>query len=283
MDAEHKKRSEIIGSETSIFKVNLSEVWRYKDLLFMFVKRDFVTFYKQTILGPLWFIVQPLLTTATYVIIFGNVAKLSTDDSPKIPFYLAGITIWSFFSDTLVKTASVLTSNASIFGKVYFPRLVMPLSIVFSALIKFGVQFLIFVAVLMYYVLVGHNVSPNGYILFMPYLILLMAIIALGLGMIISSLTTKYKDLGFLIGFGMQLFMYATPVIYPLSMLAKKYQKLSLLNPLTPIVECFRYAFLGTGSFHISMLIYSTIISLAILFTGIIIFNKVEKSFIDTV
>jgi lipopolysaccharide transport system permease protein len=283
MDTNNDKWTTIIGEETSIFKINFREVWRYKDLLFLFVKRDFVTFYKQTILGPLWFIIQPLLTTAMYVIVFGNIAKLSTDGAPKIVFYLAGVTIWSYFSDTLTKTASVFTTNASIFGKVYFPRLIMPLSLVFSALIKFGVQFSIFLAVLIYYILTDNNVHPNAYILLTPILILIMAVLSLGLGMIISSMTTKYKDLSFLVTFGVQLFMYATPVVFPLSTLPPEYQSVIMLNPLTGIFECFRYAFLGAGSFQLSMLLYSVLVSFAILAIGTIVFNKVEKSFIDTV
>ena len=283
MDTNNDKWTTIIGEETSIFKINFREVWRYKDLLFLFVKRDFVTFYKQTILGPLWFIIQPLLTTAMFVFVFGNIAKLSTDGAPKIVFYLAGVTIWSYFSDTLTKTASVFTTNASIFGKVYFPRLIMPLSLVFSALIKFGVQFSIFLAVLFYFILTDSNVHPNAYVLLTPILILIMAVLSLGLGMIISSMTTKYKDLSFLVTFGVQLFMYATPVVFPLSTLPPEYQSIIMLNPLTGIFECFRYAFLGAGSFQFSMLLYSVLVSFAILVIGTIVFNKVEKSFIDTV
>lgn len=283
MGNNQQKWTEVISSDTSIFKLNLSEVWRYRDLLFMFVKRDFVTFYKQTVLGPLWFIIQPLLTTLMFVVIFGNLANLSTDNSPKVVFYLAGVSIWAYFSETLTKTASVFTNNASIFGKVYFPRLIMPLSLVVSGLIKFGVQFSIFVAVLLYYFFTKDNVNPNVYVLLTPILLFLMGILALGLGMIISSMTTKYKDLTYLISFGIQLFMYATPVVYPLSSIPDKYKFLLLLNPLTAIFECFRYAFLGTGSFEFSTLAYSALVSIIILFLGIVIFNKVEKNFIDTV
>lgn len=283
MENNKKNWTEVISSDTSMFKLNLKEVWKYKDLLFMFVKRDFVTFYKQTVLGPLWFIIQPILSTFMFVIIFGNLAKLSTDEAPKFAFYLAGVSIWGYFSETLTKTASVFTTNANIFGKVYFPRLIMPLSLVVSGLIKFGVQFLIFITVLLYYFFVKGNVSPNGYVLFTPFLLLLMAILALGLGMIISSLTTKYKDLSYLISFGIQLFMYATPVVYPLSTIPEKYKILLLLNPLTGIFESFRYAFLGTGAFELSMLLYSTIISIVIFILGLLVFNKVEKNFIDTV
>jgi lipopolysaccharide transport system permease protein len=283
MSSNVKQWSEVISAKTSIFKIDFHEVWKYRDLLFLFVKRDFITFYKQTILGPLWFIIQPLLTTVTYVVIFGNVAKISTDSAPKIVFYLAGVTIWSYFSDTLVKTANVFTSNAGIFGKVYFPRLIMPLSLVCSALIKFGVQFSIFLTVLLYYFFVEKNVYPNVYILLTPILILNMAILSLGMGMIISSMTTKYKDLGFLVAFGVQLFMYATPVVYPISVLPEKYKSILMFNPLSGIFECFRYAFLGTGSFQPVMLVYSFFFALVILAVGTIVFNKVEKSFIDTV
>jgi len=283
MENNQQNWTEVISSETSLLRLNFKEVWRYKDLLLMFVKRDFVTFYKQTVLGPLWFVIQPLLTTFMYVIIFGNLANLSTDKSPKVVFYLAGVAIWSYFSETLTKTASVFTTNANIFGKVYFPRLIMPLSLVVSGLIKFAVQFLIFIAVLLYYYFVGGKVHPNGYILLTPILLFLMAILALGLGMIISSMTTKYKDLTFLISFGIQLFMYATPVVYPLSSVPEKYKFIMLLNPLTSIFECFRYAFLGSGSFNISILGFGALVSIIILFIGILIFNKVEKNFIDTV
>jgi lipopolysaccharide transport system permease protein len=283
MDTNAKQWSEIISAKSSIFKIDIKEVWRYRDLLFLFVKRDFVTFYKQTILGPLWFIIQPILTTITYVIIFGNVAKISTDNAPKLAFYLAGVTIWSYFSDTLIKTANVFTANANIFGKVYFPRLIMPLSLVCSALIKFGVQFSIFMAVLLYYYFVEKTVHPNIYVLLTPVLIAIMAILSLGMGMIISSMTTKYKDLSFLVAFGVQLFMYATPVVYPLSVMPEKYKSILVLNPLTGIFECFRYAFLGTGSFEPGMLVYSFVVALIILGLGTIVFNKVEKSFIDTV
>lgn len=278
-----KKWTEVIGAKTSLFSIDLKEVWRYRDLLFLFVKRDFVTFYKQTILGPLWFIIQPLLTTLIYVIIFGNVARISTDDSPKILFYLAGITIWNYFSDTLLKTSSVFTSNAAIFGKVYFPRLVMPLSLVISALIKFGVQFVIFAIALFYYLYTTDKVHPNAYALMLPVLVVIMAVMALGLGMIISSMTTKYKDLGFLVAFGIQLFMYATPVVYPISAVPEQYQSLLRLNPLCGIFECFRYGFLGSGDFEPIMLINSAVMALVFFGLGLIIFNKTEKSFIDTV
>lgn len=272
-----------INSKQSLFSLNLKEVWAYRDLLYMLVKKDFVTFYKQTVLGPLWFIVQPLLTTVIYIILFGNIAKLSTDGLPQILFYLSGITVWNYFSESLTKTSTVFTANAGMFGKVYFPRLIMPLSIVASALMKFAVQFGIFLAVLLYYVLFTDTVHPNSWILLTPLLILLMAMFALGMGMIFSSLTTKYKDLTFLLTFGTQLFMYITPVVYPISALPEKLRFLAVFNPLSSVFECFRYAFLGAGSFDLMNLIWSSIFIFALLIIGTVIFNKVEKSFMDTV
>lgn len=272
-----------IQSKQSVFDLNLREVWQYRDLLLMLVKRDFITFYKQTVLGPLWFIIQPLLTTATYIILFGNIAKLSTDGVPQILFYLSGITVWNYFSESLTKTSSVFTANAGMFGKVYFPRLIMPLSIVVSALMKFGVQFALFLAVWLYYVLFTDSIHPNWWVLITPVLVLLMALFALGVGMIFSSMTTKYKDLTFLLTFGIQLFMYATPVVYPISAIPQKYQFLLYANPLSPIFECFRYAFLGAGSFNGSDLLIGSGIILVILVVGTVVFNKVEKSFMDTV
>ena len=272
-----------ISSKQSIFDLNLHEVWQYRDLLFMLVKRDFITFYKQTILGPLWFIVQPLLTTGIYIILFGNIAKLSTDGVPPILFYLSGITIWNYFSESLTKTSSVFTANAGMFGKVYFPRLIMPLSIVASSLMKFAVQFSIFVMFLLYYAVFTDLVQPNWWILITPVLVLLMAMFALGVGMIFSSLTTKYKDLNFLLAFGVQLFMYITPVVYPVSALPEEYQFLLYFNPLSPIFECYRYAFLGSGTFNPITLIWSSIVISLILVVGTVIFNRVEKSFMDTV
>lgn len=272
-----------IHSKQSVFSLNLKEVWDYRDLLYMLVKRDFITFYKQTVLGPLWFIVQPLLTTAIYVLLFGNIAKLSTDGMPQILFYLSGITVWNYFSESLTKTSTVFTANAGMFGKVYFPRLIMPLSIVASSLMKFAVQFGIFVLVLVYYVVFTDAVHPNWWILITPVLILLMAMFALGMGMIFSSLTTKYKDLAFLLAFGIQLFMYITPVVYPISALPEKFRFLVYFNPLSSIFECFRYAFLGSGSFDVASLIWSGMVITVLLIAGTVIFNKVEKSFMDTV
>jgi len=275
--------TEEIKSKKSLFLINFNEIWQYRDLLFLIVKRDFTTFYKQTILGPIWFFVQPIMTTIIYVIIFGQVAKLSTDGLPQIAFYLSGVTIWSYFSEVLNKTTSVFQSNASIFGKVYFPRLIMPLSIIFSGLLKFGTQFALFIGVVIYYSFFKNLIHPNLWILATPFLILLMALFALGLGMIFSSMTTKYKDLAMLFSFFIQLFMYITPVIYSISSIPLKYQWLIKVNPLSTIFECFRYGYLGAGYFEPFKLVYSTI-SIFILFSiGVLIFNKVEKSFMDTV
>jgi lipopolysaccharide transport system permease protein len=275
--------TEEIRSEASLLSINFRELWHYRDLLLMLLKRDFITFYKQTILGPIWFFVQPILTSLIYLVLFGQVAKLSTDGLPPIAFYLSGITIWNYFSDSLVKTSSVFQSNAAIFGKVYFPRLIMPLSIVFSGLLKFLIQFGLFIAVVLYYTFVKGSIHPNLWVLMTPVLILLMASFALGLGMIFSSLTTKYKDLSFLLTFGIQLYMYATPVVYPISAMPEKYRWIVNSNPLTGIFECFRYGYLGSGHFDPSSLIFSTIFIAFLLTIGVVIFNKVEKSFMDTV
>lgn len=280
---EEKQPSYFINSKQSVFSLNLKEVWDYRDLLLMLVKKDFITFYKQTVLGPLWFIIQPLLTTGIYIILFGNIAKLSTDGVPQVLFYLSGITVWNYFSESLTKTSSVFTSNAGMFGKVYFPRLIMPLAIVTSSLMKFAVQFAIFLLVLLYFVVFTEEVQPNVWMLFTPVLILLMAMFALGMGMIFSAMTTKYKDLSFLLTFGIQLFMYLTPVVYPTSALPEKLKFLVYMNPLSSIFECFRYAFLGSGSFDLLNILWSSIFITFILVIGTVIFNKVEKSFMDTV
>jgi lipopolysaccharide transport system permease protein len=258
-------------------------VWRYRDLVMMFVRRDFVANYKQTILGPLWFFLQPLLTTATYMLIFGRVAGLSTDGLPMLVFYLAGITVWNYFSETLTKTATVFKDNAQMFGKVYFPRLTMPVSIVISNLVRFLIQFGLFLLIWLYYLITTDSIHPNWMMALIPLLIITMGILALGFGMIISALTTKYRDLVFLLTFGIQLLMFATPVIYPLSSISEKYRWIILANPMSPIVETFRYAFLGSGTFSWAYLLYSFCFAIILLLIGTIVFNKVEKSFTDTV
>ena len=275
--------TEEIKSQNTLFSINFKEVWHYRDLLLMLVKRDYVTFYKQTILGPIWFFIQPLMTTVVYLVLFGQIAKLSTDGAPQIAFYLAGITIWNYFSEALTKTSTVFKDNANLFGKVYFPRLIMPLAIVCSGLMKFAIQFGLFIAVVLYFTFINPKIHPNLWVLITPFLVLLMATFALGLGMVFSSLTTKYKDLVFLLTFGIQLFMYATPVVYPSSAMPTKFAWLLHINPLTGIFECFRYAYLGTGSFQPMDLLISTLLIVILFFIGIVIYNKVEKSFMDTV
>ena len=281
-DSQNHQWTETIESKHSLFDLNLKEVWRYKDLAYMFVKRDFVSSFKQTILGPIWFFINPIFTTVVYLVVFGNIAKLSTDGAPKILFYLAGITLWNYFSSCLTATSNVFTTNASIFGKVYFPRLIMPISIVLSNLMRFGVQMGLFLVVFVYYLFEG-QVQPNWWILATPFLVFLMAVFALGMGMIFSSLTTKYRDLQMLLTFGISLYMYATPVIYPASSLKGIFRTIAFYNPLTGIFECFKYAWLGVGDFNAPMLIISTILIFIILAIGTVIFNKVEKGFMDTV
>lgn len=282
MTEPQQQWTETIESNHSLFDLKLKEVWRYKDLVYMFVKRDFVAEFKQTILGPIWFFINPIFTTLVYVVVFGNIAGLSTDGAPKVLFYLAGVTLWNYFSTCLTKTSSVFRDNANIFGKVYFPRLVMPITIVLSNLMKFGVQFSLFLAFLIYYIVQG-EVQPNIWMLATPLIVILMAAFALGTGMIFSSLTTKYRDLQMLLGFGVSLFMYVTPVIYPLSSLKGIWKELALYNPLTGIFECFKYGWLGVGDFTVEMLLTSSGIIFLILAIGTLMFTKVEKSFMDSV
>ena len=269
-----------------MFQLHLKDVWASRDLLLLLVRRDFVSFYKQTILGPLWFFIQPIFTTIIFVFVFGNLAGISTDGLPQPLFYIAGITAWNYFSDCLNKTSTVFKDNANIFGKVYFPRLIMPLSIVASNLIRFGVQMLLFLAMIVYYWASGRYFGINWYVLLFPVIVLLMGCLGLGFGMIISAMTTKYRDLAFLVTFGVQLLMYATTVIYPLSTALTKYPKYAWIikyNPMTPIIETFRYGFLGKGSFSWGSLGYCAGVTLVVTLLGIIIFNKVEKKFVDTV
>lgn len=273
----------VIEPQSSLLQLNLKDVWRYRDLLWLLVKRDFVSFYKQTILGPLWFFIQPLFTTIIFTFIFGNLAGLSTDGLPQPLFYMAGITAWNYFADCLTKTSTVFRDNANIFGKVYFPRLIMPLSIVVSNLVRFGVQMLLFFMMIGYYAYTGANFHLTAYVLLFPILVLMMALLGLGLGLIITALTTKYRDLAFLITFGVQLMMYATTVIYPLSAAPANYKWLIELNPMTGIIEAFRFGFLGQGELTFSSFGYSVAFTLVALVLGVIIFNKTEKTFVDTV
>jgi lipopolysaccharide transport system permease protein len=265
------------------YDLRLKEILRYKDLLLLFVRRDFVSVYKQTILGPIWFFIQPIITSITFTVIFGNLARISTDGIPPILFYISGITLWNYFSDTLTKTSDTFTANANIFGKVYFPRMIVPLSVVLSNLIKFSVQLLLFLSVWIYFLITKDDIHPNIYLLLVPFLILLMGFLGLAFGIIISSMTTKYRDLKFLVGFGVQLLMYATPIVYPLSIVPEKYKWIILANPVTSIVETFKFAFLGIGDFNMWHLGYSLIFTIILFFIGMVVFHKVEKSFMDTV
>ncbi len=273
----------VIEPQNSLFELHLKDVWRYRDLLWLLVKRDFVAFYKQTILGPLWFFIQPLFTTIIFTFIFGNLAGLSTDGLPQPLFYMAGITAWNYFADCLTKTSTVFRDNANIFGKVYFPRLIMPLSIVVSNLVRFAVQMILFFMMVGYYAFTGADFHMNVYVLLFPVLVLMMALLGLGLGLIITAMTTKYRDLAFLITFGVQLMMYATTVIYPLSAAPAKYKWLIELNPMTGIIEAFRYGFLGEGVLTMGTLGYSVLVTVVSLIIGVVIFNNTEKTFVDTV
>jgi lipopolysaccharide transport system permease protein len=276
----------IIKPKGNIFNLNLKEIWQYRDLLEMYIKRDIVTSYKQTILGPLWFFIQPVFTTIVYMFVFGGLAGIPTDGIPPALFYLAGITLWNYFSDTLTKTSDTFITNQAVFGKVYFPRMVVPLSITITGLIKMFIQLMLFIIVYIYFITKGMHLSPNKYALLLPVLILILAGLSLGFGIIISSLTTKYRDLKFLITFTIQLWMYATPVIYPLSVMQGSYEKYIWLiqaNPLTAVMETFKYGFLGHGTFSWATLMYSALMTLIIMLAGIIIFNKIEKNFMDVV
>jgi len=273
----------VIKPKNKLLHVDLDEIWQYRDLLSMFVKRDIVTQYKQTVLGPAWYFIQPALTTIMYMVVFGGIAKISTDGLPQPMFYLAGIVCWQYFADCLNKTSTTFTTNQNIFGKVYFPRLIVPLATVTSNLVRMGIQFLLFIGVYFYFLIIGVKVAPNIYALLIPVLIVMLAGLALGFGILISSLTTKYRDLSILFTFIVQLWMYATPVIYPLSTMSPKRQWIMALNPVTSILESFKYGTMGVGTFNWGQLTYSFVFMLVLLAVGIVVFNKVQRSFMDTV
>jgi len=274
----------IIKPQNKLFEIDFKEIWRYRDLLVMFIKRDIVTQYKQTILGPTWYFIQPALTTIMYMVVFGGIAGISTDGLPQPLFYLAGIVLWQYFSECLNKTSATFTQNQHIFGKVYFPRLISPLSNVLSNLVRMSIQFLLFLIVYVYYVAVGVDVMPNAYALLLPLLIVMLAGLSLGFGIIISSMTTKYRDLTILFTFIVQLWMYATPVIYPLSTISNENIRMLMgINPLTSIFEAFKYGMLGVGQFSWGGLGYSFGFMVVLLLVGIVVFNKVQRSFMDTV
>lgn len=275
----------IIKPKTSLLQVDFRELWQYRDLYRMLVKRDIVIWYKQTILGPLWFFIQPILTTIMFMIVFGGIAKIGTDGIPQPLFYLAGICLWNYFAESLNQTSNTFIQNSALFGKVYFPRLVVPIATVTSNLVRLGIQLLLFVFVYLYFAFFTEaTVAPNLYICLVPLLILLLSGLALGFGVLFSSLTTKYRDLTFLLSFLVQLWMYATPVIYPLSTIENPTLKtLMLLNPMTAILETFKYAVLGVGQFRFEYLTYSACFTLFIMALGIVVFNKVQRTFMDTV
>jgi lipopolysaccharide transport system permease protein len=273
----------VITNQKSLFSFQLNNIWLYRDLLYMLVKRDFVVLYKQTILGPLWFFIQPVLTAIVYIVVFSRIAEIPTDGMPPILFYLSGTIIWNYFSDCFNQTSITFVQNANLFGKVYFPRIVVPLSKVIVGLLKFLIQFLLFIGVYFFFPLKGYPFSLTIAIFYLPLMILIMGVLGLGLGIFFTSLTTKYRDLTFLIQFGVQLLMYATPVIYPLSSVPEKYKVWILINPMTPVLEGFRFAFFGTGLFDLSHLLISCVMTLIIFFFGLLVFNYTEKDFIDTI
>lgn len=278
-----KMAETVIKPKSSLLEIDFKELWRNKDLFSMFVKRNIVTQYKQTILGPTWFFIQPALTTIMYMVVFGGIAGIPTDGLPQPMFYLAGIVCWQYFADCLTKTSSTFIDNQNIFGKVYFPRLIVPLSTVASNLVRMFIQFLLFVAVYVFYLIKGVHVEPNIYILLVPVLIIMLAGLSLGFGIIISSLTTKYRDLTILFNFIVQLWMYATPIIYPLSTMSPDRQWIMALNPLTSIIEAFKYGTMGVGTFNWAQLAYSFGFMVVLLAGGIVIFNKVQRTFMDTI
>ena len=273
----------VIQPHGSVFDLKLRELWQYRDLIALFVRRDFVAQYKQTILGPAWHFISPLMTTVVFTIVFGKIAKIPTDGVPPFLFYMAGNLMWGYFAAILAGNASTFTSNAGLFSKVYFPRLAVPVSQLISRLIAFGIQFTFFLGFLAWFMWQGAGVKPNAWVLATPLLLVMLAALGLGIGVICSALTTKYRDLSILMGYGIQLFMYATPIIYPISVMPEEYRQLAWLNPVAPIIELFRYAFLGAGTVNMKMLGLAAMTISALLLVGVMVFNTVERTFIDTV
>lgn len=277
------KWQKVITAKRGLLELNLKDVFKYKDLIKMFVKRNFISHYKQTVLGPLWYVISPLITSVLFTVVFGKIANISTDGVPQFLFYMAGNTVWNYFATCLTSTSNTFTSNAHLFGKVYFPRLTMPIATVIYSAISFVIQFVIFIGFLIYFVASGVVLSPNLHILLTPILLIHMAALGMGFGIIVSSLTTKYRDLSILVSFGVQLFMYITPIVYPVSALSGKWKTLIMLNPMAPIVNNFRYAFLGCGKPEWGYWLLSAVITFLVLLLGIVLFNRVEKDFMDTV
>ncbi len=280
---ENRKLRVCIKPNTGWLELNLRELWEYKDLIFLFVKRNFVTLYKQTVLGPLWLILSPLINTLISTFVFGKVAGISSDGVPYFIFYMCGHTLWTYFAKCLTDTSATFTGNAAIFGKVYFPRLVSPISTIITGLINFIIQFILFACFWIYYYVNGAAISISFWVLLVPILTVQAALLGMGFGIIISSLTTKYRDLTVLVGFGISLWMYITPIIYPMSSLSGKAQMIAMLNPMAPVIELFRYALIGTGNLCLNYWGISWIVTLFILFLGVVLFNKTEKTFMDTV
>lgn len=278
-----EKWDKIIRPRTGWFDIQPAELWKYRDLIGLFVWRDFVAIYKQTILGPLWYIIQPLFTTLVFTVVFGNIAQLPTGGLPPFLFYLSGVVLWKYFADCLTSTSSTFVSNAHIFGKVYFPRLTVPVSVVISNLIAFGIQFFLFLFFVVYFKFSGSDIHPQYALIILPLLIVQLAALGLGFGIIVSSMTTRYRDLTHLVGFGVQLWMFATPVVYPASSVPEKWKWIFMANPLTPVIENFRYAALGVGHFDVQNWLISIITTMFVLIYGVVVFSRVEKSFMDTV
>jgi len=275
--------TEVISPKTNLFDLKFREVWRYRDLILLFVKRDFVSAYKQTVFGVGWYLLEPFITTVLFTLVFSGIAKISTNEVPPPLFYMCGIIAWNYFAKVLRNNSTIFTTNAQVFGKVYFPRLSVPISNTISGLIAFGIQLVFFLCFYVYYWAVGASIEPNLYLVFVPFLLLIMGALGLGLGIIVSALTVRYRDLAIFINFGVQLLMYVTPVIYPTSEVPAKYQTLVQLNPIASVIEGFRYAFLGKGNFDIFWLSYAFVSAVVLLLLGMVLFNKVERNFMDTV
>lgn len=273
----------VIRPKTGLFDIGLKEIWQYRDLIILFVKKTFSIRYKQTILGPLWFIINPLLTTVIFTIVFGRIAKIPTNGVPDFLFYMAGNTVWSYFSNSISQTSNTFVNNAYLFGKVYFPRLTVPISTIMGETFNLGINLVLFVCFFIYFSIKGSQIHVNWWLLYIPLMILQISMLAMGFGIIISSLTTKYRDLSILVGFGLQLWMYATPIVYPLSSVPEKIKPFIIYNPMTSAVETFKHAFFSSGSVHLTGIIYSWILTIIIMALGIILFNKIEKTFMDTV
>jgi len=273
----------LIKPKKHLLDVNLSELWSYRDLVMLMVRRDFVATYKQTLLGPVWFVVTPLINVFIYSFIFGTIAGISTDGIPPILFYLSGLTLWNYFAAALSGNSNTFVSNASIFGKVYFPRLVIPVSLTISSMIRFLIQFALLVVIMIIYYFKGFQFHFNIFTALLPVVFVMTALLSLGCGIIISSLTTKYRDFQYILGFGVQLWMYITPIIYPVSIIPKKFMWVAMINPVAPLVEAFKYGLLGVGTVDVYALSYSFILTILLLFSGILLFNKVETTFMDTV